>query len=71
MYSSVQLTKTNTVDDAAEWEARALETGIASSDGYYFTYTDDNLKKIPDGYYYTTIIHFVDGTVLMSGVMQK
>ena len=28
-------------------------------------------EKIPDGYYYTTMAHFVDGTVLMSEIMQK
>ena len=71
MYSTAQFTQTNTPDDAAEWEARGLETGIVSSYGYNFTYTDDNLASIPTGYYYTTIVHFVDGTVLMSEVMQK
>ena len=48
-----------------------METGIETSDGIMFTYTDNHLKGIPTGYYYTTIVHFADGTVLMGEVKQK
>ena len=58
---------------AYEWEARAQETGIVYNDGLTmtFSYTDDNLDGVPSGYYYTTICHFADGTVVMSEVKQK
>ena len=35
------------------------------------TYGDDKIKDIPSGYYYTTIVHFADGTTLMGEVKQK
>ena len=56
-----------------EWEARAQETGILYNDGSTstFSYTSDNLEGVPNGAYYTTIVHFADGTVLMSEVKQK
>lgn len=57
-----------------EWEARAQETGIVTYTGTTntsFTYGSDNLKEIPDGYYYTTIVHFADGTTVMGDVKQK
>lgn len=57
-----------------EWEARAQETGIVTYTGTTntsFTYGSDNLKEIPDGYYYTTIVHFADGTTLIGDVKQK
>ncbi|WP_294428700.1 Ig-like domain-containing protein [uncultured Treponema sp.] len=57
-----------------EWEARAQETGIVTYTGTTntsFTYGSDNYKDIPDGYYYTTIAHFADGTTLMGEVKQK
>ena len=60
-------------DAAYEWEARAQETGIVYNDGttMTFSYTNDNLTGVPSGYYYTTICHFADGTVVMSEVKQK
>ena len=60
-------------DAAYEWEARAQETGIVYNNGstMTFSYTDDNLDDVPSGYYYTTICHFADGTVVMSEVKQK
>ena len=35
------------------------------------TYGLENLDKIPSGYWYTTILHFADGTVIMSDIKQK
>ena len=57
-----------------EWESRAQESGIYTYTGNAntsFTYSNDNLKDIPSGNYYTTIVHFADGTTLMSDVKQK
>ena len=76
LYSSKNLTQTGnfTKEEAAlEWETRAQETGLVYNDGtgITFSYTDDNLAGVPSGYYYTTICHFADGTVVMSEVKQK
>ena len=71
MYSQNLLSLTNTESDASMWETAGRETGIIVSDGNQFTYTDDNLASVPANYYYTTIIHFADGTMLMTDVKQK
>ena len=68
--------KETTKEKATMWELRAQETGVLdffSPNGTTtsFTYSDDNLSEIPSGTYYTTIVHFADGTVLMSEVKQK
>lgn len=57
-------------DTAEAWLNGGLETGLVMKQKS-FTYSYDNTAGVPDGYYYTTIIHFADGTVLMSPVMQK
>ena len=33
-----------------------------------FTYSYDYLDDVPHGYYYTTIVHFADGTMMMTPV---
>ena len=76
LYCSKNLTQTGnftTAEAALEWETRAQETGIVYNDGtgITFSYTDENLAGIPEDYYYTTICHFADGTVVMSEVKQK
>ena len=71
LYCPKKLTAGNTEEDASVWEARGMETGIVSSNGTMFTYTDDNLSGVPSGSWYTTIAHFADGTVLMTEVQQK
>ena len=76
LYSSKNLTQTGnftTAEAALEWETRAQETGLVYNDGtgITFSYTDENLAGIPEDYYYTTICHFADGSVLMSDVQQK
>ena len=35
------------------------------------TYGLDNYSDIPDGYWYTTIFHFADGTIVMTDIKQK
>ncbi|MCR5285194.1 MAG: hypothetical protein K6D95_06330 [Treponema sp.] len=52
------------------WENCAQETGFVS-DNSNFTYGNENYESVPSGYYYTTIVHFADGTTLMSEVKQK
>lgn len=76
LYCSKNLTQTGnftTAEAALEWETRAQETGIIYNDGtgITFSYTDENLAGIPEDYYYTTICHFADGTVVMSEVKLK
>jgi hypothetical protein len=70
MYCSKKLTETASPADALEWEARAIETGIMQKQSN-FTYSSDNLSEIPAGYYYTTIIHYADGSTLMTDVKKK
>ena len=38
---------------------------------YSYTYSYDNAAEVPSGYYYTVIVHFADGTTVMSDVRQK
>lgn len=45
----------------------AQETGLVMKKKS-FTYTYDNLDEVPEGCYYTTIIHFADGTMMMTPV---
>lgn len=76
LYCSKNLTRTGnftTAEAALEWETRAQETGLVYNDGrgITFSYTDENLEGVPEDYYYTTICHFADGTVVMSEVKQK
>ena len=43
----------------------------ASKDKINVNYDLSNLDAIPSGYWYTTIVRFVDGTVLMTDIKQK
>lgn len=72
-YSPSLITSGTTEDDALEWEARGIETGVFFNNGASgsFTYSDSNFSGVPSGYYYTTIVHFADGTCLMSDVKMK
>ena len=48
------------------------QAGLADkTDTINVNYDLANLDKIPSGYWYTTIIHFVDGTTLMTDIKQK
>ncbi len=73
MYSKFKLTETSNPEDSHIWEGRGAETGLVYNDGTTttFSYTDDELTEIPEGCYYTTIFHFVDGTTIMTPVKQK
>lgn len=56
-------------DDIKMWETRGIDVGVKSaSSSFDFTIPYD---KIPDGYYYTTIVHYADGYSLMTPVKQK
>ena len=57
----------NTPED---WLDGGIEIGLVMKQKS-FTYTWDNTSQVPDDYYYAIIVHFADGTVLMSPVMQK
>ncbi|MBR4789451.1 MAG: hypothetical protein IK024_01015 [Treponema sp.] len=70
MFCPKKLTQTNTEEDASVWETHGAETGIVVENSN-FSYTDANLDEIPKDYYYATIFHFADGTVVMSEVKQK
>ena len=70
MYCSRKLSDGTSSEDIATWENMAMETGVVEQSSN-FTYGNDNYKSIPSGYYYTTIVHFADGTTLMTEVKQK
>ena len=57
-------------DSYNDWLLHGTETGIVE-ESETFTYTNDNLKGVPDNAYYVTIAHFADGKILMSNVKQK
>ena len=70
MYCSRKLSDGTSAEDIATWENMAMETGIVEKSSN-FTYGNDKYDVIPTGYYYTTIVHFADGTTLMTEVKQK
>ena len=70
LYSTKKLTETNTAADITKWENKGTETGIKISTTN-FTYGTENLSGVPSGCYYTTVVHFRDGTKLMTEVKQK
>ena len=69
-YSSEKITETANQDDILKWEMLGVETGITTNSSN-FTYGSENFEEIPAGYYYTTVVHFADGTTVMSDVKQK
>ena len=84
LYSPAKLTETRYQEDAATiWETKGAETGliiypsIIDPDNYdpndYYTKNYDltKLNEIPVGNWYTTIVHFADGTVAMTDIKQK
>ena len=60
----------NLGDTPKDWLRGGLETGIVQKQKS-FTYSFENTKDVPAGYYYTTIVHFADGTTLMTPVQLK
>lgn len=55
----------NLGDDPDLWLNHGFETGIVQKDTT-FTYDKSYLKDVPAGSYYTTVVHFIDGTTLMT-----
>ena len=58
------------------WESKGVETGIKifspeNNTTSSFTYGNNNYDSIPSGAWYTTIVHFADGTVVMTDIKQK
>lgn len=70
MYCEKKLTETNTKQDIAIWETKGFETGFMIQSGDY-SYTKENYREIPTGYYYTTIFHLPDGETIMTPIKQK
>lgn len=69
MYCSKNL-GSDTSKDAITWVTKGIETGVKTSD-VSFTYDKKNLESVPKGSYYTTVVHFADGTSIMTDVKQK
>lgn len=71
LYCSKKLSETAEEEDIAVWENKGMETGVVINNEL-FTYSKDYYyKTIPSGYYYTTVIHFADGTKVMTEVQKK
>ena len=70
MYYPKKLTEGKTAKDIAMWENKGAEISLKFENSD-FTYGSENYKDIPSGYYYTTVVHFADGTTVMSDVKQK
>ena len=70
LYYMDKLTDTTDGDAYKTWESRAVETGLEIK-SESFTYEKKQYKDIPSGYWYTTIVHFADGTVVMTDIKQK
>ena len=57
----------NLGNDVDDWLYNGIETGVVQQTDS-FTYTNDNLSGVPSGRYYTTIVHFANGTKAMTEV---
>ena len=57
-------------DNVEKWLNYGMETGLEMKQNS-FTYKYTNYDSVPDGYYYTTVIHFADGETLMTDVKHK
>ena len=57
-------------DNVEKWLNYGMETGLEMKQNS-FTYKYTNYDSVPDGYYYTTVIHFADGEALMTDVKLK
>ncbi len=66
MYCSKLLSK----DNPQIWENKGMETGVVIKSNNY-TYSSDNYEGVPSKAYYCTIVHFADGSMLMSDVKKK
>ena len=71
LYCSKKLTETSEEEDIAVWENKGTETGIVVKNSNFSYSKDYYYNSIPNGAYYTTVVHFADGTKVMSEVKQK
>ncbi len=78
MFSTEKLTESKNAKNAISiWETKGAETGVTvfttneNETILNKTYDLSNLKKIPKGCYYTIIVHFADGTIVMTDIKQK
>lgn len=63
-------------DQAEDWLYGGIETGVVQYTDVLntvtsFVYSNANLKEIPKGKYYTTIVHLANGEFFMTDVKQK
>lgn len=70
MYCKKNLSTGTAEENIRNWENCAQETGYKESKTN-FTYGNENYDNVPSGYYYITIVHFADGTILTSDVNKK
>lgn len=70
LYCSKKLTETHTSADATVWLNKAMEVNPVF-ETTTFTYSYENLQDVPAGSYYTIIVHYADGSVIMTDIKQK
>ena len=68
--------RTQMKTNALKWEARGCEMSprvfdVTGSSSVTYDYDPNDDESVPVGAYYTTIVHFADGTVAMGEVKQK
>lgn len=76
VYSARKFTNTHRASDAKIWETKGMEASAmvhtpSGSESFTYPYDIYEDNTIPDGVYYTTIVHFADGTVAMGEIKQK
>ena len=69
-FAHIMYSTRNLGNMAETWLDEGLETAPVMKQKS-FTYSYTNAEKVPSGCYYTTVVHFADGTYVMSGVKQK
>ncbi|WP_407400409.1 hypothetical protein [Treponema sp.] len=62
----------NLGSNPTNWVTKGIETGlVVNTEGEPFTYEKSNYDFVPSGAYYTIIVHFADGKMIMTDVKQK
>lgn len=73
LYCGKKLTQGTSSKDAQVWLNKGCETGVYIEDGSekVYSYDSNYADSVPSGKYYTTIVHFADGSFVMSDIRYK
>ena len=70
LYCPKKLTETSSPSDAQVWINKGIDLNPKTG-STTFTYGAENYEDVQDGFWYTTIVHFADGTMAMGEIFQK